>query len=279
MTPDTQTLTIAIIQARMGSSRLPGKVLQEIAGKPMLDWVVERTRRAETIDQVVVATTTEPTDDALEKHCAQQGYPCSRGSLYDVLDRYYQAARQFGANNIVRITADCPLIDPQVIDRTVKAFFGQTAQDDVEFSAPHLKSKILAQKSFDYAANRRPPPWSRTYPIGLDTEVCTFAALETAWHEATEKYQREHVMPFFYENPQRFRLLLVNHPEDFGALRWTVDTAEDLEALRQIVSRFPGRDDFTWLEILELYQRAPELAQINAQVQHNDYLQTDERQK
>jgi spore coat polysaccharide biosynthesis protein SpsF len=279
MTPDKSPLTIAIIQARMGSSRLPGKVLLEIAAKSMLSWTVERTRRAKTIDQVIVATTTEPTDKAIEEQCNQMGCICYRGNLYDVLDRYYQAARQSQAHNIVRITADCPLIDPQVIDRTVNAFFCQTTEDDVELSNPKLKFDISNQTSYDFVANRLPPPWGRTYPIGLDTEVCTFAALETAWHEATAKHQREHVMPFFYENLQRFQVLLVNHPKDFGTLRWTVDTAEDLEALRQIASRFPSRDDFSWLEVLELYRREPELAQINAQVQHKHYLQVDERLK
>ena len=279
MTPDTSSHTIAIIQARMGSSRLPGKVLLDLAGQPMLRRVVERTRRAKTIDRVVVATTTEPSDDPLVELCTELDYACYRGSLYDVLDRYYQAARQFDADNIVRITADCPLIDPQVIDRTVKAFFGQTTQDDVELSDPNQKSKILNLQSFDFVANRLPPPWGRTYPIGLDTEVCTFTALETAWREAREKHQREHVMPFFYDNLTRFRVLLVNHPENFGTLRWTVDTAEDLEALRQIYARFPGRDDFSWLEVLALYQREPGLAQINAQVQHKHYQQVDERQK
>jgi spore coat polysaccharide biosynthesis protein SpsF len=270
----------------MGSSRLPGKVLLDIAGQPMLSRVVERTRRAKTVDQVVVATTSEPSDEPVVELCAQLGYACTRGSLYDVLDRYYQAARQFQAKNIVRITADCPLIDPEVVDRTVQAFFGQTTKDDIELSdssptssLSNPQSKILNHKWYDFVANRLPPPWGRTYPIGLDSEVCTFAALETAWSEAKAKHQREHVMPFFYENLERFRVLLVNHPENFGGLRWTVDTAEDLEALRQIYARFPGRDDFSWLEVLALYQREPELAQINAQVQHKHYQQVDERQK
>jgi len=268
----------------MGSSRLPGKVLLDLAGQPMLKRVVERTRRAKTIDRVVVATTTEPSDDPLVELCAQLGCACYRGSLYDVLDRYYQAARQFEANNIVRITADCPLIDPEVVDRTVRAFFGETTKDDVLLSVTKTGSNPLNQQPahaqpYDFVANRLPLPWGRTYPIGLDTEVCTFTALETAWREAREKHQREHVMPFLYDNLTRFRVLLVNHPENFGTLRWTVDTAEDLEALRQIYARFPGRDDFSWLEVLALYQREPQLAQINAQVQHKHYQQVDERQK
>jgi len=283
---DTSSPVIAIIQARMGSSRLPGKVLLDIAGKPMLRRVVERTMLAKTVDQVVVATTTEPSDDPVTEMCQALGYPCYRGNLYDVLDRYYQAARQYQARNIVRITADCPLIDPEVIDRTVSAFFGQVTAHDVILSdtkstsiTANQKFKIKNPKYFDFVANRLPPPWGRTYPIGLDTEVCTFEALETAWSEASAKHQREHVMPFFYDNLDRFRVLLVNHTEDQGTYRWTVDTAEDLEALRQIYAHFPGKEHFSWLEVLELYQREPQLAQINAQVQHKHYRQVDERQK
>jgi spore coat polysaccharide biosynthesis protein SpsF len=247
--------TVAIIQARMAASRLPGKVLLEIEGRPMLGWVVERTRLANTIEQVVVATTDSPFDDPVEAYCNEQGYACYRGSQYDVLDRYYQAARLYQADIIVRITADCPLIDPGVIDATVSAFFGP----------------------YDFAANRLPPPWKRTFPIGLDTEVCSFAALETAWREAQAPHQREHVMPFFYDQPERFRILHFTHHPDYGELRWTVDTPADLELVRQITSRFPGRVDFTWLEVLDLVQREPELGKINAAVQAKNYREVDTR--
>ena len=264
---------VAIIQSRMGSSRLPGKVLLDIAGQPMLARVVERTRQARKVDEVVVATTTDPSDDAVVALCQRRGYPYYRGSLYDVLDRYYQTAKTFGAEVIVRITADCPLIDPGVIDRTVQEF-------------------LLA--GVDFTANRLPPPWRRTYPIGLDTEVCTFAALERAWREADLPHHREHVMPYLYEpatsNQQlpggslssTFRVLVVNHDVDgdrksLGHLRWTVDTAEDLNLIRQIYAHFPGRDDFTWLDVLELVQHNPELGQINADVQHKTLRDVDER--
>jgi len=130
---------------------------------------------------------------------------------------------------------------------------------------------------YDFAANRLPPPWGRTYPIGLDTEVCTFHALETAWKEAREPHQREHVMPYFYDHQERFRILLVNHDQDYGDMRWTVDTAEDLELVRQIFARFAPRGDFSWLEVLELFQREPELARINAQVRHKTYDEVDNR--
>jgi spore coat polysaccharide biosynthesis protein SpsF len=201
--------------------------------------------------------------------------PCARGSLHDVLDRYYQAARQFEAVVVVRITADCPLIDPALIDLTVNAFLGRVPVEshwltnDQPLSPSHFP--------FDFAANRLPPPWGRTYPIGLDVEVCSFAGLETAWKEAQAAHQREHVMPYFYDHQERFRILLVNHPEDHGELRWTVDTPADLELLRRIFECFPGREDFSWLEVLALFEREPELAQINAGIPHKDYRETDSR--
>ena len=259
---DTNLKIIAIIQARRAASRLPNKVLLDIAGEPMLVRVVERTRRAKSLDGVVVATTTDPFDDAVEALCRQRGYDCYRGSMYDVLDRYYQAARVHQADIIVRITADCPVIDPQVIDETVQALFGEQRQ---------------GYPKYDFAANRLPPPWKRTYPIGLDTEVCTFTALETAWKEAVQPHQREHVMPFFYEQPERFRIQLVNYADDLGALRWTVDTAEDLALVRRMYDHFGGRDDFSWLDVLSLVQSQPDLGQINAAVQHKDYRQKNDQ--
>lgn len=125
--------------------------------------------------------------------------------------------------------------------------------------------------AWDFTANRLPPPWKRTFPIGLDTEICTFSALEIAWQEATQPHQREHVMPFLYENKDRFRVLMVNHDPDYGHMRWTVDTPQDLELLRLIYDRFEGRDDFSWLEIVELFKHEPKLAEINAEIDHNDY--------
>jgi spore coat polysaccharide biosynthesis protein SpsF len=241
---------IVIIQARMSSTRLPGKVLKEIAGKPMLAWVVERARKAQTVSEVVVATTVEPSDDPIVNFCAQMGYACTRGSLNDVLDRYYQAARVYNADVVVRVTADCPLIDPAEIDHVVREY---------------------QRSGVDFAANRLPPPFGRTYPIGLDTEVCSFAALERAWREAKEPYQREHVMPYLYEEPGRFKVLRVDHDPDYGDLRWTVDTPQDLELLRAIFERMAGRVDFGWLDVLELFQHEPELARLNAGVGQKFY--------
>lgn len=267
--------TVAIVQARMASSRLPGKILLDIGGQPMLVWVVERTRRAQTVDEVVVATTTDACDEPVAALCQARGYPCYRGSAFDVLDRYYQAARQRQAEIVVRITADCPLIDPDLIDQAVKAFAG------LALNASKDGQPVDSKLTFPYVfvANRLPPPWGRTYPIGLDIEVCSFAGLELAWKEATLPHQREHVMPFFYEQPERFHILLLNHEVNYGDLRWTVDTPQDLELLRQIASHFPGRDDFSWLEVLELIRTHPELTQINAQVQPKDYRTVDERNR
>jgi spore coat polysaccharide biosynthesis protein SpsF len=246
--------TIAIIQARMGSSRLPGKVLQDIAGQPMLARVIARARRAETLDGVAVATTSEPGDDPVEALCVALGVPVYRGSLYDVLDRFYQAARTFEAETVVRLTADCPLIDPGEIDHTVR-----------EFRAAGV----------DFAANRL--PWGRTVPIGLDTEVCTYAALERAWTEAKEPYEREHVMPYLYDQEGRFRVLLVNSAPSCGHLRWTVDTPEDLALVRQVYAAFPTRDDFTYAEVLHLFETNPSLSQINADVKHKTFKDVDHR--
>jgi spore coat polysaccharide biosynthesis protein SpsF len=267
--------TIAIIQARYGSSRLPGKVLLHIRDKPMLTWVAERTRCSRYVDEVVIATTTDTADDAVAAMCAKNGYLCYRGDLFDVLDRYYQTARTFGADVIVRITADCPLIDPDEIDHTVEAFL---------------------QNDADFAANRLPPPYQRTYPIGLDTEVCSFAALERAWQYAEKPYQREHVMPYLYDNVvvdlsrenhsltqiyynPPFKIAVINHDPDYGAMRWTVDTMEDLELVRAIVAHFEGKDDFSWLDVLELLHTNPRLMQINSQVQHKAMQDVDHRNK
>jgi spore coat polysaccharide biosynthesis protein SpsF len=262
---------VALVQARMSASRLPGKVLLDIGGKPMLARVVDRTRRSDIIDQVVVATSVEKDDDPIETYCNQQGIDCYRGSLHDVLDRCYQAAKYHTADIVVRITADCPIIDPEIINQTLAAFFGTGPQIITEETAAEPYYTKNSEPAWDFTANRLPPPWRRTFPIGLDTEVCTFNALEIAWREADQPHQREHVMPFLYENDQRFRVLLVNHEPDWGSLRWTVDTPQDLELIREIFNRFEGRDDFSWLEVLEIFKREPELSAINADVIHKHY--------
>ncbi len=260
---------LGIVQARMSSSRLPGKVLLDIDGQPMLARVVARARRAKMVDEVVVATTTDLADDAVAAFCASRSYAFYRGSLHDVLDRFYQAARTFGAQIIVRLTGDCPVIDPALIDEAVCAFLGMK---DIHSEVPETGFP------YDFVANRLPPPWRRTYPIGLDTEVCSFQALQRAWKEADQPHQREHVMPYLYEQEGRFRVLVLNHDPDYGDMRWTVDTPEDLEVIRRVYAHFGGRDDFSWLEVLDLFERNPQLAQMNRQVHHKDYREVDKEE-
>ncbi len=236
----------------------------------MLAHVIERAKRAKHVDEVVLATTTDPSDDPVAEFCAERGYNFTRGSLHDVLDRYYQTATEYDAEIIVRLTADCPVLDSDVVDKTIES-----------------REKRMGSSGFDFVANRLPPPMGRSFPIGLDTEVCTFAALENAWKNATKKHQREHVMPYLYENttlntenrllhtgisPRGFKIALFNHHPDYGDLRWTVDTPEDLEFIRQVFARFDN-DDFGWHDILSLLEKEPELAKINADVHHKTLME------
>jgi spore coat polysaccharide biosynthesis protein SpsF len=232
---------VAVIQARMGSSRLPQKVLKDLGGATVLDRVLNRLGRAELIQESVVATTTEPADDAIVEHCERTRRKVFRGAEQDVLDRYYQAARYMDADVVVRITSDCPVIDPEVTDTTIRAFLDRGA---------------------DYASNVH----VRTYPRGLDTEVMTVQALERAWRESTKPYQREHVTPYIYENPGKFKLHGIENDTDYSPHRWTIDTPEDLRLLQTIYARFDGRDDFGWREVLELVESEPSLADINRHI-------------
>ena len=290
-----QPRVVAIIQGRMSSSRLPGKILVDIAGQTMLQRVFLRTSRAATVTETIFATTTDPSDDPVAEYCDFSGIPFTRGNLYDVLDRYYQTAQQAKADVIVRVTADCPVIDSILIDNAVNALWGRIegTPDPLEALNRPLHPDELVFAA-DFACNRLPPPFHRTYPIGLDVEVCTFAALEKAWKESTKTFHREHVMPYLYEGvelsevsrqlsfgvaPRGFRVALLNHTTDFGGYRWTVDTPEDLEFMRQVYSRFNGRDDFTWKDVLDLVHNEPELMQINANVKHKTLKDVDNRAK
>ena len=231
--------TIAIVQARLGSTRLPGKVLADIAGQPMLWHVIQRLRRATALDDIWVATSAQAGDDALAAYCAAQGFAVFRGSEEDVLDRYYQAARTAGADIVVRITADCPLLDPAVVDKVVRAFD----------PACH-----------DYVAN----VFRYTYPDGLDTEVFSFAALERAWREAVPGPEREHVTVLM-RTSGRFRTgPNVEHTTDLSRrqLRWTVDTPTDLAFVRRVFAAFGDRP-FGLEEVLGLLEKNPTLMQMN----------------
>ncbi len=247
---------VAIIQARMTSSRLPGKVLKEIAGVPMIAHVINRVSKARFVDQVIIATTDDPADDLIEKFCNESGYTCFRGHPFDVLDRYYQAALSYQANIIVRITADCPLINADLIDHLIMSFI---------------------ETNVDFAANRLPPPWKRTFPIGLDIEIVGLKALEKAWKEASLPYEREHVLPYLYDQPNRFKILLMQHEPDYGNKRWTVDTPEDLELLNQIFNQFSPRIDFSWLEVIKVIDQIPDLEKINRVISAKNVVDVDDR--
>lgn len=230
---------VAIIQARMGSTRLPGKVLKDLEGETVLARVVNRLRRTQLITELLVATTDRPADDAIVDECGMCSVPVFRGDQDDVLDRYFQAAQLAKANVVVRITADCPLIDPEITDKTIAAFLEMRP---------------------DYASNAL----ELTYPRGLDTEVMTFAALGRAWREARKPYEREHVTPYIYEHPTEFKLLSVTDDADHSGQRWTVDTAEDLELVRTIYARLPGT--FVWRDVIALLEREPALMDLNRSI-------------
>lgn len=248
--------TVAIIQARMSSSRLPGKVLRLVGSQPMLARVVARASRASMVDEVMVATTTDPSDEPIAAFCEKAGLICFRGHLYDVLDRYYQAAKLSGASVVVRLTADCPFIDPQEIDRTITHF--------------HLTCA-------DFSANRLPPPFRRTTPIGMDTEVVSFAALERAWREAAEPFEREHVMPYLYDMPGRFKISVADWEKNLSHLRFTVDTPEDLEVANQVYAIFDDRDDFTLQDLLAANAQHPQWQAQVAGIKHKDLFEVDKR--
>ena len=236
---------VAIIQARMGSSRLPGKVLADVCGTPVLHCVVSRVRQARTLSLFAVATSDHSTDDVIEKFCQINVVPCFRGSQDDVLDRYYRAAKHFQANVIVRLTADCPLLDPAIIDKVVETFM---------------------TGKFDYCSNTQEP----SYPDGLDTEVFTWNALERSWQEAHLPSEREHVSTYVTKNPGLFRLGSVKHDEDLSRLRWTVDEPQDLDLIREIYRYLPNKKTFRLDDLLALYREHPEFSAINSGIARNE---------
>jgi spore coat polysaccharide biosynthesis protein SpsF len=234
--------TVAIIQARMRSTRLPGKILKDVAGQPMLARVVERARRARTVHQVVIATTQLPDDDIVEQLCAERGWPCFRGSEPDVLDRYYRAAVEFRADLIVRITSDCPLTDPHLIDE-------------------HVNRLVSRWAGVDFVTNMV----QQTYPVGLAVEAMPADVLTRMKRMSQTDMLKEHVTTLAYEQPRWFRIDHILHAVDLSHLRWTVDTREDLELVRLIFQHF-GDDHFSWEQVLPLLEKHPEWAEINRNV-------------
>jgi spore coat polysaccharide biosynthesis protein SpsF len=237
---------VAIVQARMSSTRLPAKILKKIKDKVILDYVIERLRFCENLNDIVIATTTSKKDDILQQYAASKGISCFRGSEEDVLSRYYYAAKKYGADKIVRVTSDCPLIDHKIVDAVIKT---------------HIENKA------DYTANII----ERTFPRGLDVEIFDFNVLEDAQKNAQEKYQREHVTPYILEHPEKFTLQNVEargklrRPE----IRITLDTKEDFELIKSILLNFDNLN-FTSEEIIDFLDKNPKLLEINRTIKQKE---------
>jgi len=229
-------MILGILQARLSSHRLPGKVLKLILGRPMLERQIERLRRARCIDRLVVATSAEAADDDIARLCGSLAMECFRGSLEDVLDRFYQAARYHQARTVVRLTGDCPLADPGIIDRLIG---------------------LHEAAGNDYTSNTL----IRTYPDGLDAEVVEFDCLEAAWREAVLPSEREHVTPFIYHRPERFRLGNLRQDEDMSRLRWVVDEPQDFAFVSAIYEAlYPDNPAFATGDVLALLDRRLDIA-------------------
>jgi spore coat polysaccharide biosynthesis protein SpsF len=235
--------TIVIVQARMTSTRLPGKVLLEVAGKSLLEYQIERLRRAELADSIVVATTVNAADQPIVALCERLAVPVSRGSEHDVLARYHDCALAHRADVVVRVTSDCPVIDPQVLDATIDCY---------------------RRGQFDYVSNSL----ERSFPRGLDAEVFTFRALAEAHAEAIDEEEREHVTPFLYRRPQRYRLGNFASPHDLSGHRWTVDTPEDFALVSRLIGTlYPVLPRFALQDMLAWLKGHPEVSALNAHVE------------
>lgn len=237
---------LAVLQARMGSTRLPGKVLLRVCGKPLLQHQLERVARTEGIDALVVATSTDAADAPIERLCADLGVDVFRGSLDDVLDRFVQAARPYRPQWVVRLTGDCPLADPHVIARVIRA---------------------AREGDADYVSSALHP----TFPDGLDAECLRMDCLEQAWREARLPSEREHVTAYVHKRPAQFRLGEVRNDSDLSALRWTVDEPRDFVFVSQVYEHlYRANPAFGLDDVLALLRRHPELATLNAAIERNE---------
>lgn len=235
---------VALVQARMGSTRLPNKVMKPIDGKPMIELLLSRLSQAGEVDEIVVATSEDARNRTLIEHVKKLGYACELGSENDVLDRFVHAAKVHHADIVVRITADCPLTDPALVDEVIRRF---------------------KAAGVDYFSNVDPP----TYPDGLSVEVCTFEALERASRETSKPHDREHVTPYLRESGQ-FSTAGLEHHEDLAALRWTVDEQDDFVVVEKVFQHFHPRTDFTWGEVLDLQRQHPEFFSANRHLVRNE---------
>ena len=235
---------VAIVQARMGSTRMPNKVMKPIAGVPMIELLLARLARSSEIDQIVLATSTDANNTPLIEHVQKLGYTCVRGSENDVLDRYLVAARQAQADVVVRITGDCPLIDPVLVDQAIAQF---------------------RMENLDYLSNGAPA----SYPDGLDTEVFTLQALERAGHESQDPFEHEHVTPYL-RKPGLFKTGVMRHSEDLSGLRWTVDEPADFEVVSAVFAHFAPQIQFSWTQVLELQHKQPDIFAANHDIIRNE---------
>lgn len=235
---------VAIVQARMGSTRLPNKVMKPIGGVPMIELLLSRLSKSKEVNQIIVATSIDERNKPLVEHVRKLGYTCEQGSENDVLDRFVQAARAQQADVVVRITGDCPLVDPALVDEVIR----RCKDADV-----------------DYFSNISPP----TYPDGLDIEVCSFKALEQSWQATNKPYDREHVTPFLRESGL-FKTASMQHVEDLSILRWTVDEPADFSVIEKVFLHFHPRTDFTWGEVLNLQHQQPDIFNINQHIIRNE---------
>jgi len=248
--------TVAIIQARISSTRLPEKVLKIIEGKTVLEHVINRVRAAKNIDDMVVATTVKKEDLEIVKLCASLGISVFCGSEDDVLDRYYQTAKLFKAGHIVRITSDCPLIDPQIIEEVIELYF---------------------QKKADYASNTMP----ETFPDGLDTEVFSYKTLKKAWKNAKLSSEREHVTPYIRKYPNIFKIVNLKCEYNLNDKRWTLDEPEDFKFIKIIYKNLYSEDSlFGMIKILDFLKKNPEIGELNKNIIRNEgYLKSLEKDK
>jgi len=236
-------MNIAIIQARMGSSRLPGKVLMEIDNKPLLKFMYERVDKATLIDKIVIATTISEIDDPIVDLCKNNNYEYYRGSEDDVLDRYYQAALPFNPKTVIRLTADCPLCDPNLVDKTIMLF---------------------NKKNVDYASNTVPPD-SKKYPDGMDVEVFSFKSLKSAWKNSVDKKEREHVTFYFWKSNNDFSTALLDNNHDWGKYRITVDYEEDFICIQEINKILKIQNQFGSVkEVVSILEKNPDIFNLNS---------------
>ena len=237
--------TEIFVQARMGSTRLPGKVLKDVLGRPLLSYLIERLKRVKEADNLIILTTIQPEDDSIIALCEKEKVLWFRGSEENVLERYFQAAKQRQTDAIVRITSDCPLIDPAVIDRVIQSY-------KKEFPA------------YDYVSNSL----EKTFPRGQDTEIFSFQALEKAFLSGISQEEREHVTPYLYTHPELFKLKNVFHHPSLGRMRWTVDTKEDFQLVRLILEHlYPSNPQFNMEDVLRLLEENPGWNSINAHIE------------